>query len=218
MNRLALFDLDHTLLNGDSDYLWGCFLVQQKIVDGDRYEAENRRYYQDYLHGVLDIRAYLEFQLGHLAGVARERLDEWHARFMAEMIEPIILPKGEALLQHHRDQGDTLAIVTATNRFVTAPIARRLGVEHLLATELEEENGLFTGRPRGIPCFQQGKVTRLQQWMAHQGASLAGSSFYSDSRNDIPLLDMVEAPVAVDPDPVLRAHAESHGWRVISLR
>lgn len=218
MKRLALFDLDNTLLNGDSDYAWGCFMVRKNLVNGALFEAENRRFYQNYLDGVLDIQAYLEFQLAPLAGMDRTQLDGWHAVFMEEMIEPIILPKAEALLRSHREAGELLAIVTATNRFVTGPIARRLGVEHLLATELEEREGHFTGRPAGVPCFQQGKVTRLKAWMEENRYSLKGSCFYSDSRNDIPLLAMVENPVAVDPDPVLRAHAEAMGWPVISLR
>ncbi|MBF0284490.1 MAG: HAD family hydrolase [Magnetococcales bacterium] len=216
---LALFDLDNTLLNGDSDYLWGRFLADGGLVDAATYEAENRRFYEDYKRGELDIQAYLRFQLGFLAGKEREELDRLHQRFMAEVIAPIRLPAASALLEQHRRQGDRLVIITATNRFVTGPIARSMGVEHLLATELEEDGaGRFTGRPRGIPCFHEGKVTRLEAWMALQGETLAGSWFYSDSRNDLPLLQRVAHPVAVDPDPVLETEARRRGWKILSLR
>ncbi|MCJ8168323.1 HAD family hydrolase [Atopomonas sediminilitoris] len=215
---LALFDLDNTLLAGDSDHAWGDFLCRHQIVDGDAYKARNDEFYQDYLAGRLDIRQYLNFCLAVLGEHPQAQLDAWHAQFMAECIEPIILPKAQALLQKHRDAGDTLLIITATNRFVTAPIAQRLGVEHLLATECEQENGRYTGRTTDVPCFREGKVERLARWLADTGHSLADSCFYSDSHNDLPLLQQVTTPVAVDPDDTLRQAASEAGWSIISLR
>ncbi|MEO5376832.1 MAG: HAD-IB family hydrolase [Magnetococcus sp. DMHC-6] len=216
---LALFDLDETLLNGDSDYLWGRFLVEQGIVESNHYETENRRFYEDYRQGVLDIHAYLHFQLGFLAGQDPKTLSQWHSRFMKEKIRPIFLPKGIQLIEKHRHQGDITLIITATNRFVTAPIAQELGVDHLLATDLERNaEGLYTGRAEGVPCFREGKVLCLQNWLQKTGHSLKNSWFYSDSINDLPLLEMVENPVAVDPDARLRDMAQQNNWPVISLR
>ncbi|MBF0109394.1 MAG: HAD family hydrolase [Magnetococcales bacterium] len=215
---LALFDLDNTLLAGDSDYLWGCHLVDLGVVDGPGYEAENRRFYDEYARGVLDIDAYLRFQLAELARHDLETLKRWREGFMAEKIEPIIAPGTADLLRHHRQRGDTLVIITATNRFVTEPIADRLGVDHLLATELQPGGRGFTGRPWGIPCFREGKVLRLRQWMQHHGETLVGSWFYSDSLNDIPLLEQVDHPRVVDPDPRFRDLAERKGWVILSLR
>ncbi|MBF0369593.1 MAG: HAD family hydrolase [Magnetococcales bacterium] len=215
---LALFDLDDTLIAGDSDYLWGRFLVDHKVVEEAHYERENRRFYDDYLQGSLDIQAYLRFQLGYLAKHDMETLNRWHTAFMADKITPIMLPKGRALLEHHRQQGDTLMIITATNRFVTGPIAQAFGVDHILATELEVADNRFTGHPQGIPCFREGKVTRLQAWLQESDLSLAGSHFYSDSHNDLPLLEMVTHPIAVDPDDKLRKVAQERGWEIRSLR
>jgi len=215
---LAIFDLDNTLLGGDSDYLWGRFLIEQGLVDGEVYERENQRFYDQYRAGTLDIYEFLAFMLRPLAETPLAELLGWRARFMAEKIQPILLPKATELLDRHRAAGDTLLIITATNRFITEPIAERLGVPHLLATEPEFADGRYTGRSFGIPCFQQGKVERLQEWLAETGHDLAESWFYSDSLNDLPLLAKVSKPVAVDPDPTLRAHAEKSGWPIISLR
>lgn len=215
---LAIFDLDNTLLNGDSDYLWGVFLAEQGVVDGTAYERENERFYRKYTEGRLDIFEFLRFSLRPLAEQPPQRLQALHRQFMQDKIEPIILPAGEALIARHRAAGDTLMIITATNAFVTRPIAERLGVEHLIATEPERIDGRYTGNVDGIPSFQEGKVKRLQAWLAAEGGDLAGSSFYSDSHNDIPLLQVVERPVAVDPDTDLEAYARNHGWPVISLR
>ena len=215
---LALFDLDNTLLIGDSDYLWGQFLVEKKLVDGAHYEERNREFFQDYKLGKLDIHAYLSFQLGILAQHEMENLHLWRRTFVHEKILPIISNKAKELLQWHRQRQDTLVIITATNRFVTTPIAEVLGVAHLLATDLEEVDGRFTGRPAGIPCFQDGKVHRLMQWIKNNENSLENSWFYSDSHNDLPLLTQVKNPVAVDPDDTLRQVAEEKGWKVISLR
>lgn len=215
---LALFDLDNTLLGGDSDYLWGRFLAERGLVDDCEYQAANERFYREYENGTLDIHEFLAFAFKPLSEHPLEQLHAWHGEFLEEKIEPIILPKALDLIAKHRDQGDTLVIITATNSFVTAPIAKRLGVEHLIATEPELVDGRYTGRVSGIPCFQDGKVTRLGDWLAVQGLNLNQSHFYSDSRNDLPLLEAVTHPVAVDPDPVLRSTAESRGWPVMSLR
>ena len=215
---LAIFDLDNTLLGGDSDYLWGRFLCEKGIVDGRSYDRENLRFYEEYKAGTLDIYEFLRFSLRPLSGHDMETLAGWHRQFMQEKIEPIMLPKANALLQKHRAQGDYLLIITATNRFVTEPIAKAFGVDELIATDPEIVNGRYSGGVSGVPCFQQGKVTRLEQWLQQTGNNLAGSYFYSDSRNDIPLLEMVEKPVAVDPDETLEDHARLKGWPIISLR
>ncbi|MCY1290598.1 putative phosphatase [compost metagenome] len=216
--RLALFDLDNTLLAGDSDHAWGDFICQRGLVDAAEYQARNDAFYADYCAGKLDVVAYQNFSQAILGRTGMEQLAEWHRAFMAEVIEPIILAKGEALLDEHRRAGDRLVIITATNRFITAPIAARLGVDTLLATECGLQDGRYTGQISGIPCYQQGKVVRLQQWLAETGLNLDDSCFYSDSRNDLPLLESVANPVAVDPDEVLRATALERGWPVISLR
>jgi HAD superfamily hydrolase (TIGR01490 family) len=218
---LALFDLDNTVLAGDSDYEWAQFLIDRGVVDRDRYEARNDEFFRQYQEGALDIRAFLDFQLAPLARRPRAELDAWHREFMRERIVPILLPKARALVKKHREKGDVCAILTSTNAFVTAPIARELGVEHLLATELELCDEGYTGRPSGTPCFREGKVERLEQWLASRGetlASYAASWFYSDSLNDLPLLERVTRPVAVDPDDTLKAEALERGWPVISLR
>ncbi len=216
--RLALFDLDNTLLGGDSDHAWGDYLCERGILDPIAYKQRNDAFYQDYLNGSLDMQAYLAFSMEILAASEPAQLDQWHREFMRDCIEPIILPRAEALLHQHREAGDQLVIITATNRFVTAPIARRLGVRVLLATECETQDGRYTGRSTDIPCFREGKVTRLARWMLENGFDLEDSYFYSDSLNDVPLLEVVANPVAVDPDPKLRAEAERRGWPVISLR
>jgi len=215
---LAIFDLDNTLIAGDSDYLWGEYLVEQGVVDGDHYRSENERYYREYKQGALNIMEFLAFSLKPLSEHSLDQLHAWRAAFVAQKIRPILLPKAFELLQRHRQAGDVLLIITATNRFVTEPIAELLGVEHLLATEPEMRRGRYTGRVAGTPCFQAGKVRRLQQWLDETGHDLAGSTFYSDSHNDLPLLERVEHPVAVDADPVLARVAEQRGWPHISLR
>ncbi len=216
---IALFDLDETLIDGDSDYLWGRFLAREGVVDGARYEAENRRFYEDYLRGTLDIDAFLRHQLAPLAALEPDRLEDLRGRFLREEIEPRILPAARALVARHRAAGDRPVIITATNRFITGPIARLLGVEDLIATEPERgPDGRYTGRHVGIPAFREGKVRRLRAWLAERGLDLAGSWFYSDSHNDLPLLELVEHPVAVDPDPRLARVARERGWPVISLR
>ena len=215
---LALFDLDNTLIGGDSDYLWGCFLAEQGIVDAELYQRENRRFYDQYKAGELDIHEFLQFQLRPLAEHDMATLDAWREQYLVQKIEPILLPRARNLVEHHRDRGDTPVIITATNRFITAPIADLFAVQELLATEPEMIEGRFTGGIRDVPCFQAGKVRKLAAWLENHGETLADSWFYSDSHNDLPLLNEVAHPVAVDPDEILRRHAENRGWRVISLR
>ena len=217
--RLALFDLDNTLLAGDSDFEWAQFLIEQGVLDREVYEARNQQFYDQYKAGTLDIHEFLDFQLKPLSRHPRSQLDAWHAEYMRTKILPMVAKGTAALLDRHR--ADTRVVVTATNSFVTAPIARHLGIEHLIATDPEQVDGRFTGGVAGLPSFREGKVARLDQWLARRGAGWADvteSWFYSDSLNDLPLLERVHHPVAVDPDPTLRAHAEGHGWPVISLR
>lgn len=215
---LAIFDLDNTLLAGDSDYLWGQFLVEHGIVDAEHYERENLRYYREYQAGTLDIRHFLAFQLRPLAAHAMATLYRWRDQYLREKIEPIILPKAQALIEDHRRQGHTLLIISATNRFITGPIAERLGVANLLASEPAMHNGRYTGEVAGVPCFREGKVVRLESWLSESNLTLGESWFYSDSHNDIPLLEKVTHPTAVDPDPQLIEHAQRNHWPVISLR
>ena len=216
--NLAIFDLDNTLLGGDSDYLWGRFLIEQGLVDGEYYERENRRFYEEYKVGTLDIYEFLRFSLQPLSQHDMATLHKWRKKFIQEKIESIMLPAARTLLQQHRDQGHTLLIITATNRFVTEPIAEMLGVEYLLATEPEVTHGRYSGNVSGTPCFREGKVENLKLWLKSTGMNLAASWFYSDSLNDLPLLEMVTHPVAVDPDDTLADHARLRGWPIISLR
>jgi HAD superfamily hydrolase (TIGR01490 family) len=219
--RLALFDLDNTLLTGDSDYEWGQFMCDQGVVDRAAYEAQNHVYYEQYVGGTLDIHEYLGFALRPLAAHSPEDLARWHAEFMESRIRPMILPAARALVRRHLEAGELCAIITATNSFVTAPIAREFGVEHLIATEPERRNGRFTGRVAGTPCFRGGKLVRLDEWLAGRGRRLAefeASTCYSDSHNDLPLLERVTRPVAVDADETLAREAAHRGWERISLR
>lgn len=215
---LAIFDLDNTLLAGDSDHSWGEFLCDRGYVDVAAYRARNDQFYADYLAGQLDVAAYQNFCQEVLGRTDRATLDAWHQEFMRDYIEPIILPEGEALVAEHRKAGDYIMMITATNSFITAPIAKRLNMDHLIATECGMENGQYTGQLVGVPSFQAGKITRLNSWLAEHQANLLDSHFYSDSHNDLPLLEKVSRPVAVDPDDRLRALAEQRGWDVISLR
>lgn len=215
---LAIFDLDNTLLAGDSDYLWGTFLVEQELVDGDHYERENERFYREYDEGILDIFEFLRFSLKPLSENDPDLLHDLRERFLVEKIDPIILDAGRDLVEKHQSSGDTAMIITATNSFVTTPIAQRLGIEHLIATEPEIMHGRYTGNVAGEPSYQQGKVKRLEAWLRDNNQTLDGSSFYSDSHNDIPLLEKVDNAVAVDPDEILARHATAHGWPIISLR
>jgi HAD superfamily hydrolase (TIGR01490 family) len=216
--NLVLFDLDNTLLAGDSDFEWAQFLIEQGVLDREVYEAQNQVFFDQYKAGTLDIHAFLDFQLKPLSRHPRTLLDQWHAQYMIKKIYPMLRASARALVNKH--MWDTRVVITATNSFVTAPIARLFGIEHLIATEPEQRNGEFTGGVSGLPCFKEGKPQRLEAWLAARGETLqtyAKSVFYSDSHNDLPLLQMVTHPVAVDPDDTLRAHAEAAGWPVISL-
>jgi HAD superfamily hydrolase (TIGR01490 family) len=216
--RLVLFDLDNTLLAGDSDFEWAQFLIEQRVLDREVYEARNQRFYDDYKAGTLDIHAFLDFQLKPLSRHPRAQLAAWHREFMERKIRPLIRDKARALVERHR--GDLRVVITATNSFVTAPIAREFGIAELIATEPEQRDGEFTGAVSGIPCFREGKVARLEAWLGERGNALAAyaeSWFYSDSHNDLPLLERVSHPVAVDPDDALSARARAGGWPIISL-
>lgn len=215
--NLAIFDLDNTLIAGDSDYLWGEFLVEQGVV-APTYFAENDRFYEEYKAGRLDIAEFLRFALKPLTEHPLGDLLAWRAQFIEEKIRPILLPAAGALIEQHRARGDLPLVITATNRFVTEPIVGLYGIEHLIATAPELVDGRYTGDFLGEPCFREGKVTRLQAWLQDNGPGLDGSWFYSDSHNDIPLLSTVSNPVAVDPDETLADYARERGWPVISLR
>lgn len=215
---LAIFDLDNTLIADDSDFLWGQFLVDRGIVDKSYYEKANAKFYEDYKHGQLDIVQFLNFSLAPLALHAPEQLYEWRAAFIDTVIKPITLEASHALVEKHRAAGDTLLVVTATNRFVTEPIVKLYGIDNLLATTPEFKNGHYTGKFIGTPTFQEGKVKTLQAWLNSTHETLEGSYFYSDSHNDLPLLKLVDNPVAVDPDDKLLQIAQQEGWPVISLR
>ncbi len=219
--NLALFDLDNTLLAGDSDFQWAQHLIGHQVVDREVYEARNVEFYEQYKDGTLDIHEFLDFQLKPLSRHPRSQLDAWHREFMEQRILPIIAPGARDLVNRHRLGGDLCVIITATNSFVTGPIAQALAVDHLIATEPERKDGKFTGRVSGVPCFREGKITRLENWLDEHNLtwlSFLQSWFYSDSLNDLPLLQKVTHPVAVDPDATLRAHAEKNGWPIISLR
>jgi len=219
--QLALFDLDNTLLAGDSDFEWGQFLIGQGVLDRELHLARNLQFYEDYKAGTLDIHAFLDFQLKPLSMHSRAQLDAWHALYMEQKVRPMMTEKARQLVNKHKVNGDLMVIITATNSFVTTPIAREYGVEHLIGTVPEEIDGQFTGGVFGVPSFKEGKVTRLNQWLEARGQKLEDFEttwFYSDSHNDLPLMKMVKQPVAVDPDPQLKAYAEENGWPIISLR
>ncbi|MDR2240308.1 MAG: HAD family phosphatase [Zoogloeaceae bacterium] len=219
--NLALFDLDNTLLAGDSDFEWAQYLISRGVLDREAYETRNQDFYDQYKAGTLDIHAFLDFQLKPLSRHPRRVLDAWHADFMTTRILPIITPKGRELVRRHQAEGALTALVTATNSFITAPIAHELGIAHLVATEPAQKDGEFTGSVSGTPSFREGKIARVEAWLAGLGRdwrSFGQSWFYSDSLNDLPLLEKVSHPVAVDPDPSLARQARERGWPIISLR
>ena len=218
--QLALFDLDHTLLSGDSDYEWTQYLVSKGIVDRTTHEARNAEFYEQYKAGIMDIHEFLDFQLRPLADHTRADLEAWHADFMETQIRPRLSQKARDLVKKHLDAGDICTMVTATNSFVTGPIARELGIPHLIATIPAQEDGRFTGKPRGLPSFREGNIARVDAWLESMGLwwnNFQRSWFYSDSHNDLPLLLRVTDPVVVDPDATLRAHAEKAGWPILSI-
>ena len=219
--NLALFDLDNTLLAGDSDFEWAQFLIGKGVLDRELHEAKNQEFYEQYRAGTLDIGAFLDFQLAPLARHSRIELDAWRQEFVDTRIRPLISPAARALVARHADAGDLLAIVTATNSYVTGQMPREFNIPHLIATIPAQENGRFTGRPRGIPSFREGKIVRVEAWLESLGlwlGSFEQSWFYSDSLNDLPLLERVSHPVAVDADPTLAQVATRRGWPQISLR
>lgn len=219
--NLALFDLDNTLLAGDSDYNWSLFLINEGLLDAEQHKARNEQFYEDYKNGCLDIYAFLKFQLQPLAQHSKTFLDQLHTKYMQTVIRPMMTQKAQALVDQHKANGDLCMVITATNSFVTKPIATAYGIEHLIGTDPEMVDGQYTGGVSGTPSFQQGKVTRLNAWLAARGQTLADfdtSYFYSDSHNDLPLMKLVTNPVAVDADATLTAHAQAHGWPIISLR
>jgi HAD superfamily hydrolase (TIGR01490 family) len=215
---LAIFDLDNTLIAGDSDHSWGEFLVDQNIVDRQLYKKMNDKFYADYESGCLDIFAYLEFSVEPLTQFSLQELDILHQQFMRDIIEPMKLDQAETLINHHRQAGDRVLVITSTNRFIVEPICKSLGIDEIIATDLQIIDGKYTGKVDGTPTFKEGKVERFNQWLKEQNTNNEGSYFYSDSINDMPMLLEVAYPIAVDPDPALRKEAESRHWEIISLR
>lgn len=211
---LALFDLDYTLLSGDSDHAWGHFLAEQSVVDAEEFIDRSDHYLAEYDAGRLDIHEFLDFQLTPLVAGRYETMVTLRGQFIEEKILPLVSDRARELVEGHRAEGHTLAIITATNNFITRPIAGLFGIDHLIATELEFINGAFTGRIIGAPCFREGKIEKLRDWLETRDEEMAGSWFYSDSRNDLPLLELVDHPVAVNPDAVLEAEASRRGWPI----
>jgi len=214
---LAIFDLDNTLLRGDSDYQWGRFLIDKGVVNAEYVAREHDRYYAQYLEGTLDILEFLAFQLEPLAHNDRATLEQWRREFLDQRIRPLITASATELVEKHRSAGDRLLIITATNSFITRPIADAFGIEQLIGTDPEEADGRFTGRVAGVPSYREGKVTRLEAWLKQHDETLDGSWFYSDSHNDLPLLEQVDHPVAVNPDATLLEQAGARGWPVLHL-
>ncbi|HIF47393.1 HAD family phosphatase [Candidatus Thioglobus sp.] len=209
---LAIFDLDKTLIGGDSDFLWGEFLSEIGAVDADTYQIKNQYFFDQYALGKLNINEYLEFCLEPLSLNSRTTLNEWHQRFMQAKIEQILLPKAQAIIDKHKAKGDTILVITATNSFVTGPIVKRYGIDNLLATNPEVKNGKFTGKVEGEPCFQKGKIAHLDRWLEQTGEDMTGAYFYSDSHNDLPMLELVDNPVVVHGDETLQKVAKERGW------
>ncbi len=215
---LAIFDLDHTLLAGDSDYLWGEYMVENNIVDEDQYRSRNQVFYEDYQRGQLDNDRYLAFALEPLTRHSIEDLYRWRADYVESWIKPIVVPGARDLLDEHRAEGHELLIISATNLFITEPIAALLGVPTILSTEPEIIGNRYTGRYLGTPTYQEGKVVALRQWLAETGHDLTGSYFYSDSINDLALLEQVDNPIVAHPDDELKAIAIERGWKIIDLK
>jgi HAD superfamily hydrolase (TIGR01490 family) len=220
MQKLAIFDLDNTLIAGDSDETWGQFLVELGVRDAETFGEANKAFYQDYLAGTLDIIAFQEFQLKILTEYPLDTVLAWQTQFMVEKIKPLYLDEATRVIQQHKTAGDELLIITATNNFITRPIATALGINALIATEAEMIDGAYTGKISGIPSYAQGKVTRLNQWLAKKETTLEQLEtwFYSDSHNDIPLLEKVTHAYAVDADDKLKAHAHKQDWNICSFR
>lgn len=215
---LVIFDLDETLISSDSDHEWGQFVVEKGLADRQLHQQMNDKFYNQYKQGELDIKAYLDFACSVLAKFSLEELYAYRKEFMETVIEPLILPRARQLVTEHKEAGDFLLVITSTIEFITAPIVQSLGIDTLIAPDPEIRNNRYTGNIVGIPSFAEGKVTRLKQWLEGVDLDLGGSFFYTDSHNDLPLLRLVDHPVAVDPDEKLRAEAEKKQWKIISLR
>ena len=216
---LAIFDLDNTLIGGDSDHLWGEFLCDEGIItDRQSFQKKNDYFYQQYELGLLDIYAWAVFSFEILARHSMKELGELHHKFMIAKIEPIILDKAQNCIDNHKKNGDTVLVITASNTFVTSPIVKRYGIDHLLATEPEIKSGRYSGKISGTPCFQSGKIDNLMPWMAKNNETLEGSSFYSDSHNDLPLLELVDHPVTINADKILTLEAKKRGWLNLDWR
>ena len=215
---LALFDLDNTLIGGDSDYLWGEFLCEIGAVDVAKYHEKNKYFYEQYCLGRLDIYAYSKFSMEPLSEYTMDELSDLHKQFLQKKIEPLLLPKAESVINIHKDKEDTLVVITASNSFVTAPIVDMLGIDNLISTELEIISGSYSGNVLGTPCYKNGKVEKLQSWLKLSDESMENSTFYSDSRNDLPLLELVTKPVAVNPDKELMRIATDNGWPILDWR
>jgi HAD superfamily hydrolase (TIGR01490 family) len=219
-NQLTIFDLDHTLLPIDSDYEWGRFMISLGLVDGQAHRAQNDLFFEQYKQGTLLIEEYLAFQIAPLARFDLQQLHTWRNQYVDEVIKKNIRQPATSLVKQHQDNGDLCVIITGTNEFVTAPIAPLFGIEHLLAVQLEQSDGRYTGKIAGTPSFREGKITRLHEFLASRNQQLSDFSqsyFYSDSANDLPLMGLVDHPVATNPDPTLRAHAQKHGWKILEL-
>jgi len=216
--QLALFDLDNTLVAGDSEQQWLQFLAAQGVIDATQYLARNEDFLADYERGALDIDAYLRFVLRPLAEIPPQRLAELRHGFIDERIRPLVAPGAPRLLDEHRRRGDHLLIITAANRFIASPIAELFEADTLLATEPAMAGDRYTGEVAGTPCFREGKIKRLEDWLGGCTTALGNATFYSDSNNDLPLLERVGWPVAVDPDPILAREVRLRGWPTISLR
>ncbi len=216
---LAIFDLDNTLIGGDSDHLWGEFLCDEGIIaDRQSFQKKNDYFYQQYELGLLDIYAWAEFSFETLTRYPMKELDALHQKFMATKIEPIILGRAQKCIDNHKKNGDTAIVITASNTFVTSPIVQRYGIENLLATVPEIKSGRYSGKISGIPCFQSGKIDNLMPWMIQNNENLEGSFFYTDSHNDLPLLELVDNPVAVNADKILTEEADKNGWLSLDWR
>lgn len=219
--QLAIFDLDNTLLNGDSDYNWSLFLIEHGVLDSDLYKERNEQFFKEYQSGNLDVIAYCEFQFKTLKDNPRELLDELRSDYVKKIINPMITKEAKDLVESHRKENHKLLIITATNSYITRPIADLFGIEDLIGTDLEELNGEFTGKVSGLPSFQEGKIIRLNSWLEKRGLifeELEKTFFYSDSMNDIPLLEKVSNPVAANPDEILEKKATKENWPIIYLR
>jgi HAD superfamily hydrolase (TIGR01490 family) len=218
---LALFDLDNTLLAGDSDYNWSLFLIGEGLLDAKTHHDRNEQFYADYKNGCLNIVDFLKFQLQPLSQYPKKFLDKLHLKYMQKVIRPMMTEKAQALVNQHKAAGDLCVVITATNSFVTKPIATAYGIEHLIGSDPEMVNNEYTGNVIGVPTYKEGKVTRLNQWLAERGKKLSDfeySYFYSDSHNDLALMKLVTNPVAVDADAILKTYAEEQAWPQISLR